>query len=530
MGIVTSKPRTPTLFDEGIDSENPLSDTTFVIVDLETTGMSATTDHIIEIGAVKVRGGVQLGTFSTFVDPGAEIPQFITNLTGITNSDVEGAPLLSTALPLFLEFAQDSVWVAHNAKFDMSFLQEGCQQLDLHWPAPTVVDTLKLARQLLDRNTTKSFRLGDLARYVGATTSPTHRALDDALATTSVLHYLIELLAGHRVESLDALETFSPKVAPAIREKRSLIDGVSHAPGVYVFRATNGDPLYIGTAVDLRRRLLQYFNGTDSRRKISEMVQLADSVDTIECAHGFAAEVREARLLAAKRPPYNRQRTEPGRGWYLVKNAKHDSAQISRLHKGLYCLGPFRTRDSAVEIRDFLDIAESGFSNTVGDVLSGGDSYIERLIREVEEKAVEHRFKRAALLRDLAAEFIFTLDKQQRLSTLANIPLLQAAFPDGQGGWHLAIVRFGRLAASATAPRGSNAAHISALLAENSETVIPTDNLYRGASIDELSIVWKWLDRPEVRIGPTDGELSSPLHGAGRFRQWAVSAREAKRN
>lgn len=530
MESVTSKPLPPTLFDDSTQSESPLSDTTFTVVDLETTGMRADTDHIIEIGAVKVRGGQQLGTFSTFVDAGVEVPPFISQLTGISNKDLDGAPLISTALQEFLKFAQGSVWVAHNAKFDIGFLRESCRQLNIVWPAPTVVDTLQLARQLLDRNVTKSFKLGDLARFVGATTSPTHRALDDALATADVLHYLFEVLAGHHVESLDALESFTPKVPAAIREKRSLIDGVSHAPGVYVFRATNGDPLYIGTAVDLRRRLLQYFNGTDSRRKISEMVQLAHSVDTIECAHGMAAEVREARLLAARRPPYNRQRTEPGRGWYLVPNKKLDSARISRLPDGTNCLGPFRTRNSAAEIRDALCIGESGFTETITEILQSGDSYIEGMLKDIESKALEHRFKRAALLRDLTAEFIFVLDKQQRLSMLANVPQLQAAFPDGHGGWHLIVVRYGRLAASGTAPRGSNAAHISALLAQNAETVIPNDNLYRGASIDELTIVWKWLSRPEVRIGPTEGIIASPLHGAGKFRQWAIAAQDAKRS
>lgn len=516
---------------DAIDSilETSLSETAFVVVDLETTGMSANDAHIIEIGAVRVKGGNVDGIFSTFVDPGVNLPQEITRLTGIQDSDLDGAPQLGTVLPQFLKFAKGSVWVAHNAPFDIGFLRAGCTELGLNWPAPTVIDTLRLARKTLHRSDVGSFRLGDLARFVGARTSPSHRALDDARATVDVLHYLIEHLAGFEVETVDSLKNFTPTVEPEIRAKRSLIDDAPHSPGVYIFRSANNDPLYIGTAIDLRRRLLQYFNGTDSRKRMREMVSLAERVDIVECAHGLAAEVREARMLASRRPPYNRQRTEPSRGWYVVAHKTKNAAISARAPRGPLSLGPFRTRDVALALADDLGIRQDHYQERVTALLTGDSSAIEDMLSKIKNLAEAHRFQRASLYRDRTAALIYCLDKQQRLSALANAAMVQLAYPDDRGGWNLAIVKYGRLAAAANAPRGSNASYIAKLLNESAETIIPTDDLYRGASIDELSIIWSWLLRPDMRIGPTEGVIASPIHGAGRFRAWADEATRAKR-
>ncbi|MFD5867704.1 DEDD exonuclease domain-containing protein [Corynebacterium sp. NPDC060344] len=513
-----------------VPEELGLGETTFVVVDLETTGMRAGDDHIIEIGAVRVRGGVEEGRFSELIDPGMPLPSFITELTGIKDADLDGAPQLGTVLPRFLEFARGAVWVAHNASFDIGFLRASCEQLGLRWPAPTVVDTLQLARRLLDRKRTGSFRLGDLARYVGAEVTPNHRALDDAAATVDVLHFLIERLAGHSVGTVGELEHFSPDVDPALREKKTLIADAPHAPGVYVFRGAAGEPLYIGTAVDLRRRLLQYFTGADPRRRMKEMVMLAESVDMAECAHGMEAEVREARLLAAARPPYNRQRKEPGRGWYLNPPAKKGGPKVSRVADGDDAIGPFRTRNAAQSTKETLDLDADSFPTIAEELRAGGASLIERLIADVTAASEEGRYRRAAFLRDITADLILALDSRQRLGALAAVPQLQAAFPDGRGGWNLAVVRHGRLAAAGRSPRGADAAHIAGLLSQSAETVIPGDGPYRGANPHELRVVLNWLLRDDVRIGPTDAPWISPAEGAGRWREWATAAVAARKS
>jgi DNA polymerase-3 subunit epsilon len=131
----------------------PLHEVTFVVVDLETTGGSPHSCEITEIGAVKVRGGVRLGEFQTLVNPGVAIPPFISVLTGISNAMIAGAPRVDTALPAFLEFAgRDAVLVAHNAPFDIGFLKAACALTGHDWPGNRVLDTARLARQVVTRD------------------------------------------------------------------------------------------------------------------------------------------------------------------------------------------------------------------------------------------------------------------------------------------------------------------------------------------------------------------------------------------
>ena len=165
-----------------------LSDVAFVVVDLETTGGAPGADAITEIGAVRVRGGVIEAEFGTLVNPGRAIPAQITVLTGITNAMVVDAPPVGEALISFLEWARlgsgtddgTTVLVAHNARFDVGHLRGAARALDLEWTEPRVLDTLALARRAWSRSDVPNHRLGTLASFVGSSTTPTHRALDDA--------------------------------------------------------------------------------------------------------------------------------------------------------------------------------------------------------------------------------------------------------------------------------------------------------------------------------------------------------------
>ena len=169
----------------------PLSEVTFVVVDLETTGGSPAGAHITEFGAVKVRAGEVLGEFQTLVNPAEPIPAFISVLTGITNQMVADSPRIGSVLPAFLEFAADSVLVAHNAPFDISFLKAAAAGTGRTWPPFHVIDTAHLARQLVTKDEAPNRKLGTLARLFGAATTPDHRALHDARATVDVLHGLL---------------------------------------------------------------------------------------------------------------------------------------------------------------------------------------------------------------------------------------------------------------------------------------------------------------------------------------------------
>jgi DNA polymerase III epsilon subunit family exonuclease len=196
--------------------QRTLAETTFAVLDLETSGGSPRLGAgITEIGVVKVKGGEVLGTFQSFVDPGHSLPIFITQLTGISDEMLISAPFIDEILPTLFEFlgsAEDTVVVAHNSPFDLSFLKAASKTHEIEWPDYLTVDTARLARAVLDRDEVINCKLSTLAEFFGASTSPNHRALDDAMATVDVLHGLIERLAGFDVHSFEQLRNFpSPK-------------------------------------------------------------------------------------------------------------------------------------------------------------------------------------------------------------------------------------------------------------------------------------------------------------------------------
>jgi DNA polymerase III subunit epsilon len=186
-----------------------LSDVTFVVLDLETSGASASTGSAItEIGAVKVCGGEVKGTFQTLINPYTPLSPFIVELTGITDQMLAEAPSIETILPLLFEFfgsVEESVFVAHNAPFDLSFLKAAASLHGYIWPDFRVLDTVKLARIVLTKDDVANYQLGTLAQYFDTHVAPNHRALDDARATVDVLHGVIERLGTFDIFTINQL-------------------------------------------------------------------------------------------------------------------------------------------------------------------------------------------------------------------------------------------------------------------------------------------------------------------------------------
>jgi DNA polymerase III epsilon subunit family exonuclease len=197
-----------------LKSQDPgsLSGVTFIVLDLETTGASpANGCAITEIGAIAVRGGEILEEFSTFVNPQVPLPEYIINLTGITDEMLVDAPLIDTAFPEFIEFIdrhENVHLVAHNAPFDIGFLKAAAAALSHIWPKYEVIDTVKLARRVIDRSEIENYKLGTLSQFFETKALPNHRALDDVKTTVEVLHRLIERLAGYEVFTTPALKKF----------------------------------------------------------------------------------------------------------------------------------------------------------------------------------------------------------------------------------------------------------------------------------------------------------------------------------
>ncbi|MEU6268727.1 DEDD exonuclease domain-containing protein [Saccharopolyspora shandongensis] len=553
-------------FDELLTAEEvPLHQVTFVVVDLETTGGDRNEDAVTEIGAVKVRGGEVLGEFATLVNPERGIPPAVVSITGITEAMVVEAPRFDTVLPAFLEFSRGSVLVAHNAPFDIGFLRANCERLGLRWPKPQVVDTVRLSRRVLTRDETPNHKLGTLARVLNARTVPVHRALDDARATVDVLHALLERVGPLGVRTLEDLLGHLPDVAPQQRRKRGLADGLPNSPGVYLFRGPKDEVLYVGTATDLRRRVRQYFTAGERRSRVKEMVLISERVDHVECAHPLEAEVRELRLLAAHQPRYNRRSKFPQRAWWVVlTDEPFPRLSVVRVPKP-DALGPFGSRQAAAAAVEALQsvvpvrrcterisarepsgrpcaLYELGRCGapcagrqsaaeyepaviSIQDVIRGRSSdLLEQLRSELDRLSEAQRFEDAAVHRDQLAALVRSLDRGQRLAALTSVPELVAARPDGRGGWHLSVIRHGRLAAAGNARRGVPPMPIVDLLQASAETVIPGAGPLHGTTADEARVVYRWLTTGGTRMVRCSIPWAEPAGAAGSWRTWLEKA------
>jgi DNA polymerase-3 subunit epsilon len=545
----------------------PLSQVSFVVVDLETTGGSPVASAITEIGAVKVLGGELVGEFQSLVNPETAVPPFIAVLTGITDAMVADAPRLTAVLPQFLEWARGSVLVAHNAPFDIGFLRAGCTALGLAWPGFESIDTARLARRVLTRDEAPNCKLSTLSRLFRTTTTPCHRALADARATVDVLHGLLERLGNLGVNTFEELVSFNGLATTAQRRKRYLADGLPDGPGVYIFRDHRGRPLYIGRSRHLRQRVRQYFLGSEPRTRMAEMVGIAERVDAIACAHPLEAEVRELRLIAEHKPRYNRRSRFPERASWL-KLTSEAFPRLSLVRRvaadGATYLGPFGSAKAAqaamaaihetVPLRqcsqritpsrpttacvlagmgrcaapceggmtraDYAPTADSARALLVGDARA----LLDATRRRMATLSAQERFEEAAAHRDRASAFARTAARMRRYAALSACAELVAARPGFAGGWDLAAVRYGRLAGATTMPAGvTSAPYVDALLAA-AEQVSPQPGPLAAASAEEMDRILIWLAEPGTRLVRIDGMWCSPAAGAAGLHEWLAAA------
>lgn len=202
--------------------EDVLKSTTYIVFDIETTGLSVTQNKIIEIAAVKMEDGKEIDRYATFVDPHVRIPYNIQQLTNINDDMVKGAPDVEEVLPQFVDFAGDAILVAHNARFDVGFINAKLKEMGLPEMNNPVLDTLELARMLFP--TLKNHRLNTLAAKYKVSLENHHRAIDDTLALGEILNGLLEDAA--KIEGITNLARLNDKVGQDLSNSRPFHCGI----------------------------------------------------------------------------------------------------------------------------------------------------------------------------------------------------------------------------------------------------------------------------------------------------------------
>ena len=462
-----------------------LEDATYVVVDLETTGLRPGTSAICEIGAVRVRGFEVEAEFQTLVDPGLRIAPGAAAITGLRDEQLRGAPRPAEAVRRFLDFAGDAVLVAHNARFDLAFLDRETQRLTGSRIAAPVVDTVLLARTLL-AGRVKGFSLGQLAWFLGTTDRPCHRALPDARATAELLLALIGLAQERGARTVGDLSALAATRTRRLLDKRHLAFGAPPKPGVYLFCGRGEQVLYVGRARDLRARLRSYFRSHRQRPAVEAALGATERIEWRVLGSELDAALTELRLIRELRPPGNTRVSKPERNVWL--RARGDSVVASeRPPSATALLGPLRSRRQAQLAARLLR----------PDELERPAAALPRLRGKLGALATARRFEDAARLRDRIAALervCRELDRLERLRTLECCLLTPAA----EDGYVAAVfVARGRIAAERTLPSGGGAA----LEVEAGLAACRRDG---ELDLDALLLVDSFIRKPppELRVAP----------------------------
>jgi DNA polymerase III epsilon subunit family exonuclease len=466
-------------------SDLPLEHAAYVVVDLETTGLSPGRSRICEIGAVRIERLETAGTFQTLVRPGERLPAAVSALTGIADAELRRAPLPATAVRGFLAFAGDAVLVAHNARFDVAFLDREVERLNGSRLAGPVVDTVWLARRLLAGRTSRC-SLAALAYFFGTAARPCHRALPDAEATGEVLLALIGLAQERGARTVADLCDLATPQARRVHAKRRLVHGAPPRPGVYLFRDGHGTVLYVGRARDLRTRLRSYFGTERQRPSVEAALAAVAEIEWRVLGSELEAALEELRLIRELRPPANARgkRTQVylsrrGVGWIVSERAGG--------------LGPLTSRSRARLAARALD----GFD--------GPEQALLALRRRLGAHADALRYEDAARLRDRIAALEQLVERVRELARLRMIESWLVV-PAAEEGFRRAfLVSGGRVAAVRTIPPGAGARL-------ELEAGLAAARLQEGEEdADQLILVGSFLRRPppELEVLPADSRAAA---------------------
>jgi DNA polymerase-3 subunit epsilon len=274
----------------------------YVFVDVETTGVNAARGRVIEVAAIRVENGEVVKTFTTLIDPEMPISYQITQITGITDGDVAGKPTFRDIADELFEILEGAVFVAHNVRFDYSFLKQEYRRLDRKF-SPKQLCTVKLSRNLYPEMA--RHRLSDVITHHGFSFDARHRAYDDANVLVQFWQKIQKDHPLQVVQDAVAKQMKRPSIPRYINHAE--IDALPHAPGVYVFHDAVGDPIYIGKSIDIKARVLSHFLRDVDEQKEYKISQLIRSISHIRTTGELSALLLESAMIKEKMPLYNRR-------------------------------------------------------------------------------------------------------------------------------------------------------------------------------------------------------------------------------
>lgn len=290
-----------------------------VFVDIETSGGSWRVSRVIEVAAIRYENGEITDQYQTLINPGVRLPYYITQITGLTDGDVALSPQFAEIAPELFEFMQGAVFVAHNVRFDYSFLKAEFAACGLEFK-PKLLCTVRLSRSLY-----AGFKGHSLAKIIerhDIATDARHRAMADARAILDFSHIAHR---EHGQELFDAAVARQLKTQsmPSNLEDTALAD-ISNKPGVYVFEDEAGQPVYVGKSVTLKKRIQSHFSSDIKYVKEMKIAQNTHNVRVIETDNELEALLLESTMVKQLLPVYNHQLRRTTSHSALIKEMNPD--------------------------------------------------------------------------------------------------------------------------------------------------------------------------------------------------------------
>lgn len=273
-----------------------------VFVDIETNGLDHVRGRVIEVAAVRIEHGKVVREFNQLIDPESELPWFITNLTGITSNDLRTAPTFHQVADELQDILQGAVFVAHNVRFDYSFLKQEFKRLGRPF-LPKQLCTVKLSKALYPHE--KSHKLESLIARHGFTFEHRHRAYDDAAVLWQFVQHVRNAFGDEVVEAAIAKQIRRPALPKALSS--NVVNELPTGPGVYIFNDDAGRPLYVGKSVNIKKRVLSHFSRDHDETKEFKISQAIHTIETRQTNGELEALLLESELVKELQPLYNRQ-------------------------------------------------------------------------------------------------------------------------------------------------------------------------------------------------------------------------------
>ncbi|HCY75577.1 MAG TPA: hypothetical protein DHV28_06615 [Ignavibacteriales bacterium] len=341
-----------------------LEKATFSVVDVETTGLSANKNRIIEIALVKIENLKITDRLHYLINPQTYIPPFITSLTGISNDDIVGAPVFANIVDEIINFTDNTILAAHNFPFDSSFLNSEFMISGREFINEHSCCTLKLARNIYPNLKSKS--LSSVAQSLNLRNNNAHRALGDAEITAKVLLKMIkELQNSDKIKTVGELLSYQKGISesPLINVKKELQEdfrALPHASGIYYFTNKKDEIIYVGKAKSIRERVKTYFSPS-APRKAQKIIKQAARLKHVITNSELTALLTEAETIKLLEPKHNSQLKKFGNKYFIKITKTHEAPRIELTNHfdfdGNDYFGLFISRRKADEIIEFINKA-----------------------------------------------------------------------------------------------------------------------------------------------------------------------------